>query len=67
MEHRPDPLRAYANAVRAGDRRLAGLIAARVFRRDRRRAAAPLPPEAGGGPTPAARETFRRLRDHLGI
>lgn len=63
MDQRPDPLRAYADAVRAGDRRLAALIAARVFRRGRGPASA----DGSGAPSPAARETLRRLRDHLGI
>jgi hypothetical protein len=65
MERHPDPLRAYAHAVRAGDHRLAGLIAARVFRRGRGRTEPdedPLTP-----PSPAALATFRRLREHLGI
>ncbi len=66
MERHPDPLRAYVHALRAGDQRLAGLIAARVFRRGR----APGPSLAGDPltpPSPAALATFRRLRDHLGL
>jgi len=62
MDQRPDPLRAYIDAIRAGDRRLASLIAARVFRR--RRATGPAGIES---PSPAARDTVRRLRDQLGI
>lgn len=65
----PDPLRAYANAVRAGDRRLAALIASRVFR------GGPEAPAAGDAETapapvpasPVAQETVRRLREHLRI
>ncbi|WP_354699019.1 hypothetical protein DSM112329_04720 [Paraconexibacter sp. AEG42_29] len=62
MDHRPDPLRAYADAVRAGDNTLAALIAHRVFRRSHTR-----DPDAAAPPSQAARDTLRRLRDHLGI
>jgi hypothetical protein len=60
MRPRPDPLKAYADAVRAGDRRLADLIAERLFPWVRR----PVDPDRLPAP---ARRAFERLRRSLGL
>jgi hypothetical protein len=60
MPQRPDSLAAYADAVRAGDHRLAALIAQRLFPWVRGRSRpAELPA--------AAHRVVERLRERLGL
>ena len=61
MDKRPDPVRVYEHAVRAGDRRLASLIAGRIFR------GRSSPSVDCEQPPLGALESLRRLREHLGI
>lgn len=63
MDDRPDPMRAYADAVRADDRPLATLIARRLFHRAPQRTAG----DTAQPPSAAAHAVLRRLRDQLGI
>lgn len=60
MRPDPDPLKAHADAVAAGDTRLAALIAARLFPWVRRGVRMQAGPQG-------AREALRRLRRMLGI